>query len=439
MPDSLSLRRTPRIDVLDVVRGIAILLIFFFNIPAMGNSNYSHFGALKLLGWSLADKVCWCLLNVMLEGTQRGLLELLFGAGALLLLRNTLHASGSISDVDHYFRRNLWLMVFGAADIFGLLWFGDILLPYGFVALFLFPFRKLSARALLALCFSFVLATVVQGSVSFRSDTQDYAEAQQAARDQAHNLPLNQQEQHALAARTDAMAIFHIPAAQLQEEREARLGPVKAYIHAFHEIWLKDVLLGGYLPIQLLEAFFSMLLGMALFKLGIIQGEKSRRFYLMLTLLCYIPGLAERAYGTWQQIQFQALPNIETITGPAARLAVTVGHLSLINLLMKTQTGGFILRIFKAPGRTAFSLYLMQNVFGCWVLFPGFALGLWGRYGWFGLSMLALGFITAQLLLANAWMKVFAMGPLEWVWRSLAYQHLQPFRHKADRADPITL
>ena len=157
----------------------------------MGNSNYSHFGALNLLGWSFADRVCWCLLNVALEGTQRGLLELLFGAGALLLLQNTFHASGLISDVDRYFRRNLWLMIFGAADIFGLLWFGDILLDYGFVALFLFPFRKLRARTLLVLCFLFVAGTTVQGLLSFRADARDYTSAQQAVREQARKLPLS--------------------------------------------------------------------------------------------------------------------------------------------------------------------------------------------------------------------------------------------------------
>ena len=182
-----------------------------------------------------------------------------------------------------------------------------------------------------------------------------------------------------------------------------------------------------------------MLLGMSLFKLGIIQGDRTYRFYMILALFCYIPGLSERGYSTWQDIQFQALPNIDTILGAPARLAVTVGHLALINLLMKTRTGGFVLRLFKAPGRIAFSLYLMQNFLGCWVIFPGFALGFWGRYGWFGLTMLALGFVTVQLLLANAWMKVFAMGPLERVWRSLAYQRLQPFRHRTQAADPVVV
>ena len=40
----------------------------------------------------------------------------------------------------------------------------------------------------------------------------------------------------------------------------------------------------------------------------------------------------------------------------------------------------------------------------------------------------ALGilFFVAQVLLARWWMAHFAMGPVEWLWRSLTYFKLQP-------------
>ena len=429
--------QSSRIDVLDVTRGIAILLIFFFNIPAMGNSNYSHFGALTLLGWTPADRTCWSVLNVLLEGTQRGLLELLFGAGALILLKDTLHPNGPVSPADRFFRRNFWLMAFGFADIFGLLWFGDILLAYGFTAIFLFPFRRLSGKTLLGLCLLFLSMTTAQGVSSYKAQMHSYVLATEARNDQTSGRVLNAAENDALKARANSLAALHIAPKALQEERNARFGSMKVYTSAMHEIWFADVLHGGLLPGQLLEAFFSMLLGMSLFKLGITQGNRSRNFYLWLALACYIPGLLERSIGTWQQMQLQALPNVETIAGPVARLAVTVGHLSLINLLIKTRIGSSLLSVFKAPGRTAFSLYLMQNALGCWILFPGFAFGLWGRFGWFGLSVVALALMFAQILLANLWMRSFAIGPLEWLWRSVTDQHLKPFRHSRSEIDPV--
>ena len=37
--------------------------------------------------------------------------------------------------------------------------------------------------------------------------------------------------------------------------------------------------------------------------------------------------------------------------------------------------------------------------------------------------------MTVQVLLANAWMLTFGVGPLEWVWRSLTYLRVHPFRY----------
>jgi uncharacterized protein len=44
--------------------------------------------------------------------------------------------------------------------------------------------------------------------------------------------------------------------------------------------------------------------------------------------------------------------------------------------------------------------------------------------------MIALAVMAAQLILANVWTSAFAVGPLEWAWRSLAYLKIQPFRHQ---------
>jgi uncharacterized protein len=67
-----------------------------------------------------------------------------------------------------------------------------------------------------------------------------------------------------------------------------------------------------------------------------------------------------------------------------------------------------------------------------WVLFSGFGLGLWGRFGWAGLAMIAFVVMAAQVVLANVWTRAFAVGPMEWAWRSLAYLKFQPFRHRPD-------
>ena len=86
----------------------------------------------------------WRINALLFEGTMRGLFTLLFGAGALLFLQRHAARSAGLRPADLYFRRTLWLIVFGLINGYLLLWDGDILFYYGVVGLLLFVFRNLS-------------------------------------------------------------------------------------------------------------------------------------------------------------------------------------------------------------------------------------------------------------------------------------------------------
>jgi uncharacterized protein len=108
-----------------------------------------------------------------------------------------------------------------------------------------------------------------------------------------------------LATRAEQLAEYLPPAPLLAEERAARFGPIATYQHWLSSFLLDKVLVAFY-PTMIFEAFSTMLLGMSLFKLGIIQGDRTPRCYLRFALLAYIPGLAARALDCWQQADFQA-------------------------------------------------------------------------------------------------------------------------------------
>jgi len=144
-------RGRARIEVLDILRGIAILGIFYMNIPYMGNNGTLEDYDFRLIGWSMADRNVWTVIKIFWEGTQRGLLEFLFGAGAMVLTAKAMMPDGPVAVADLFYRRNLWLILFGLIDIFLITWIGDILLIYGLAALFIFPFRKLGPRVLIIL------------------------------------------------------------------------------------------------------------------------------------------------------------------------------------------------------------------------------------------------------------------------------------------------
>lgn len=79
---------------------------------------------------------------------MRCLFSIVFGASAVLPTSRAEERFGNAADI--YYRRNLWLLLFGLAHAF-LLFGGDILYPYALCALILFPFRKLSAKKLIVI------------------------------------------------------------------------------------------------------------------------------------------------------------------------------------------------------------------------------------------------------------------------------------------------
>jgi uncharacterized protein len=426
--------RTERIEVLDILRGVAILGIFYMNIPFMGNNASAQMNDIRSIGWTGADQTVWSIISVLAEGTQRGLLEMLFGAGMMVLTARAMVPDGPVAVADLYLRRNLWLLAFGLFDVFVLGWIGDILHTYALAALFLFPFRLLKPRTLIALglLYPFVLAGMSAGEYVARGELIAKVEVVQAQK--AAGKPLTSEDKKTLAEWQKKLDVRKVDAEEKKDiEAEVKAHSPGAGAVAFLSwtagVWLE--LLGkSELILWIVEAFFTMLIGIALWKLKIIQGGRSARFYLVMMLATYGFGITARAVGVAEITTFSPIPKTIWITGELARVAVTLGHIALINLVVKSVMGSTILTPLKAAGRMAFSLYFMQQIIGLWILFAPWGFNLWGRYGHAELAAIATAVIAAQIVFANIWMRFFVAGPLEWLWRSLSYVKWQTFRDR---------
>ena len=356
-----------RIETLDVLRGLAILGIFFLNIPLMSPAGWSDEDGREMVSWM--DRFVSAVDGLLLEGTQRGMLEMLFGAGMILLTAKAMRADGPVGVADGYFRRNLWLLAFGLLHVFLVQWPYDILHVYAVAALFLFPFRLLSPAAALCLGLSFALFSLVGGAVGGGYGPESML---------------------ADGAMTEAA------------------GPTGAI-----SLWLADAKgLGLWTSIG--EALCTMLIGVALFKWGVIQGRKSVNFYFSLAAAAYGAGLALRA----SEMSGAAFAGVLDVS-ELSRLAVTVGHIALVNLAWRSGIGRWVLGPFTAAGRTAFSLYVMQSLIGIWVLFAPWSPLHDEALGSAHLAALAILVMAVQLVIANLWLRRFQSGPLEWLWRWL--------------------
>ncbi len=424
-----------RIGALDVYRGLAVLTILLMNIDgfALPFEAMNHPFNAGVRGW-LDEWTCIVLLFGF-EGTARGAFGLLFGAG-VILLTSRLEAKGKDA-ADIHLRRNMWLIVFGLVHAYALLWFWDILYFYGVTGVFLYVFRKLRPRTLCVWAGVAALPLIVPSSLQLAEDLETQDRAIVLLERSELGETLTQGERETLDAWHDTRDYDADP----DEYREL----VERYRGGYGGIWVgqagtvfkgqtQELMLWG-----IWDGAVFMLTGMALFKLGVLTGARSTRFYLTMALVCYALAAPSRSFTTWLEVSRFDEPAIESwgwVLYQPGRLAMTLGHAALVMLFVRFFGRGLLAYLLAACGRMALTNYVAQTVVCTW-LFWGFGLGWFDSINRFGLLGVILAVWTAQLVWSPIWLAAFRFGPLEWAWRSLTYWRLQPIlRERARPAEP---
>ena len=176
-----------------------------------------------------------------------------------------------------------------------------------------------------------------------------------------------------------------------------------------------------------------MLLGMAFMKAGVFSAKRSQLFYTKLMLYGYgigVPFVLASMYflstHNWDEHYFQLMGIHWNYIGS---VLVGIGHIGLIVGFCKRMGSSRRLHRISAVGRMAFTNYLMQTIL-CTTLFYGYGFGLYGsldRVAQMGVVVVIWGL---QLWWSPLWLESFRYGPAEYVWRSLSYGKLPPFRRQ---------
>ena len=403
-----------RLESLDFVRGCALFGILLMNIVGMGLGP-AYDNPTIAGGATGINLTTWFVINVGFEGTQRALFSMLFGAG-VILLSSRLEASGRADSGDIFFRRNLWLIGFGLVNAWVLLFVGDILYYYGITALFLYAFRKLPGRTLLALG----VGALLLGAGWSAIDTQrllglhDQAEVARAVPAAARTSDQNK----AIEAWAEKNMSGPPPAA-IAEMRKANTA---SYWSALTQ---NAGIIKHFQSWNLYRYFFDifgmMMLGMALFKLGVLTLEVRTRTYLAMTAGGYAVGLTVNILeAKWIMDQgFTALAYAQaSISYDVSRLAMTLGHLGLLMLFVQSGILPFVRRSMAAVGRMALTNYLAHSVVAL-VIFV--FLGWWGALERYQLYFIVLAIWILQFVASPIWLRNYHFGPVEWLWRYLTY------------------
>lgn len=428
-PSMMSVSPGQRLESLDLLRGFALCGILLVNIMMMGGAWDQYHPDLPP---TLAnpDWSAWIIQHLFVQGSMRGLFTLLFGAGMLLITLRGEDGRGTIQAADVYFRRCIALLALGVFNATALLFPGDILYVYGLSGFLLFVFRMARPRTLIALSAALLLLLTAESAAVGAYQTIEARRGAELALQVETGAALSTEDAEALKAHSRAQEVQSLSPDAVAEEVAVRTGGVVGLLKWSVRVWL-DYAASSYTITLVIESVAFMLLGMALFKLGVLGGARSLGFYLALTACGYGVGLAVnggQAVVLWMS-QFSSESWATQSSYELGRCAMTLGHVGLLLSLWKMNALGFVGRALRNLGRMALTNYLGQSAIAA-LLFYG--LNLWGRLDWWGLWGVAACIWVFQMTFSALWLRAFNMGPLEWALRWFAYG--RPSRLKRAKA-----
>jgi uncharacterized protein len=178
-----------------------------------------------------------------------------------------------------------------------------------------------------------------------------------------------------------------------------------------------------------LEWLGAMITGMGLYKSKFLINKRPVREYVRLAFAGYaiaLPlvlvglwnvykaGLTDAAFARWMAIPYTT----EVMAG-------TLANASILLLIVRSGRLRGIVGTVASVGRTAFSNYILTTMI-CRFLFAWGPWKLYGRLEYYQWYLIVVGVWTINLIASSLWLRVFAFGPLEWLWRSLTYWKRQP-------------
>ena len=381
----------------------------------------------------------WWTVNGLFEGTMRGLFTILFGAGSLLLLTRLESKSNGMA-ADIYYRRLLWLLLFGMINAYVLLWPGDILYSYAICGLFLYPFRNMKTKSLFTIGICLLLLTTAKDTWKLYETKALRVNGEKALALEASRQKLTPEQEEARAAWTEAKE-KNDPKA-LKKEATAEIKKMqKGYFGIFSHFrninfWIQTQM---FYRIYFLDIMLLLFLGMALFKSGIVTGMRSKKFYWGLMSLGYGAGLVtsylflqSHVANGFDQSRYADATVIDLYQ--VKRILLTLGHLSFLVLLYKYKVLMFLLQWLKKVGQMAFTNYLMQSII-CSIIFYGYGFKLFGKLEIHQEYYVVFAVWAFQIVFSNVWLRYYRFGPFEWLWRSLTYWEKQPFKKGEDKIE----
>lgn len=373
-----------RLKLIDALRGVALLGILLMNIPGFAMPDYFS----ESFKSDPANVNFWvsAVISIGFEGKMRALFGMIFGAGVLLFALKKEQAGKSVTGL--FYRRMIWLVLFGLVHAHLILWVGDILYLYGFCGMVIFLFRKVKPIYLvlgvpLVAVFDFTAGTLFYQHI--RATRIAYVEAKAAA---AENRSLTEVQTQALENWREIEKTFLPNRDDAQENTRKMKSDYATVASRVRPLALEFETI--FMPIIIWDSIALMLLGMALYQWGFLSGRWSNGAYVKVMAIGYGIGLPLVAYSFYHS--YLTSPNLEAtlvrmelvpiewvgLIYPFQRILLVMAHVSALILLYKCGCFQKLFRCLEAVGQTAFTNYIMHSVI-CTLFFFGYGLNYFGE------------------------------------------------------------
>ena len=386
-----------RIDSLDILRGFAILGILIMNIQSFSMPGPAYLNPMAFGDMTGANKWVWILSHIFGDQKFMTIFSILYGAGVVMVTQNAEKKTGKSASL-HY-RRTFWLLIIGLIHAH-LIWYGDILVPYALCAIFIYFFRNVRPTILLVVGV-LLIAVHTLLYVGLGSSIAHWPQESINQTMQSWN-PGQEKLDQEIAAYTGSFSD------QLSVRVKSALF-LETFVFLMMFLWRA----GG-----------LMLVGMALYKWGILTAERSRNFYIKGWMISWVIGMPIVIYGVYKNFDANWALEYAMFIGSQfnywGSLGVSFGLICAIMILSKSGSMTWFRERLAGVGRMALTNYLMQSVI-CTFIFYGIGISLFGQVDRVGQVGIVLLVWIIQLLWSKPWIRKYRFGPAEWMWRSLTY------------------
>ena len=397
-----------RVQLLDVLRGIAILGMFAVNMAVDMWEDVTR--AVQL---ALPDFLTLVFVDLFASGKFFTIFSFLFGIGFFVQMERA--CARGVNHIAFYVRRSVGLFLIGVLAIACTL-VSHILIYYAIFGLGLLLYYKRSPRAIIAMAVVCFLLSMTFGSIipSFESLELQTLAAEQGVSVSEVTQPVDPDDVDWLELFRDGDFL------QLSSAMLARL----------------PVLLTT-LPMYMvkLEYLGLMLLGLYVGRRGAVWNVDIRRM-IAKQALPWLIGVGFGGCLIWVAMEDFGLGEssslahtmIQNLAGYSVGMkALGLGYAAAITLLIEKDDWRRLLTPFAAVGRMALTNYLFTTLIAAFIGWS-WGLGLYGKIMPAAGLTIVVGVFFCQVLASHWWMRRFRFGPIEWLWRSFTYGKLPALR-----------